>query len=404
MSIRQLALGLVLVALSLALFAAPSPGPRGRHDGELAGSATRGRRVYVEKSCVNCHAVMGSGGTIGPDLAEVGKGRSHDRLVAKMWDHLPLMVEKYSEEGLPWPSIDADEMDDLIAYLFYLNSFDKPGDFTLGREAFSQKGCSRCHAVGSARSEVGAPALDTYAASASPMKMVTAMWNHGPAMVDIQRSLGLEVPKFNGSEIADILAYLKGTAIQTGGRSDFLRPGEPDRGRLVFVDKQCIRCHAVHGSDERSGPDLADVDFGRSVTEIAGVLWNHGPLVWDELNEQGVAIAPFTVDDMTHLLAYLYFIDFYRDDGDPVAGEKLFAKRQCAGCHLADPGADSDFPSLEDLAWVAGEDGLAAALWNHGQTMIERMRAEFLPWPSISEDEMRDITRYLEQLYFEMDE
>ena len=115
--------------------------------------------------------------------------------------------------------------------------------------------------------------IEKFKAAMSPIKMVTAMWNHGPAMVATQRSLELEVPKFFGSEIADILAYLKGTATSAGERADFLRPGEPDRGRVVFVAKECVRCHAVNGGDERTGPDLAEVDLGKSVTEIAGILW-----------------------------------------------------------------------------------------------------------------------------------
>ena len=86
-------------------------------------------RVYVKKHCVDCHAVMGQGGTIGPDLAQVGKGRSHHRLVAKLWEHLPLMTETFQQEGLEWPTITDDEMEDLAAYLFYLNFFDKPGSY-----------------------------------------------------------------------------------------------------------------------------------------------------------------------------------------------------------------------------------------------------------------------------------
>ena len=39
------------------------------------------------------HAILGSGGKVGPDLAEVGKGRSFYALVADLWDHSPRMVE-----------------------------------------------------------------------------------------------------------------------------------------------------------------------------------------------------------------------------------------------------------------------------------------------------------------------
>jgi hypothetical protein len=34
-----------------------------------------------------------------------------------IWNHVPLMVHHFEEEGIPYPSFSANEMADLIAYL-----------------------------------------------------------------------------------------------------------------------------------------------------------------------------------------------------------------------------------------------------------------------------------------------
>jgi cytochrome c2 len=397
-------LGLTLAAGSAA-FAFPSMFRSGS-SGDLFqnGDASRGRRVYVQKDCVECHAVMGSGGTIGPDLAEVGKGRSHHRLVAKLWDHLPLMVESFSEKGLVWPDFTDKEMQDLTAYLFYLNFFDKPGDYNRGKLNFTTKGCIDCHSLGGSGGMVGPP-LDKFGSSASSLDLVARMWSHGPAMVRSQRERNVEVPKFQGTEVADLMAYLKGSSLEAI-RSRYQRPGDPDKGRAIFEQKQCALCHAVRGKGggEIKGPDLVDVDLDKSVPEIAGVLWNHGPLIWDNLVKRGAAIPPFTVDEIADLMAYLYFIDYQDETGDSKKGEKLFHSRSCGECHSEVAPSDAVAPSIPDLAEVVKNGSFAAALWNHGPRMLEAMDEELIAWPKFTEAEMGDLTFFLRQRYVDENE
>ncbi|NQU47345.1 MAG: c-type cytochrome [Planctomycetes bacterium] len=394
-------LGLILAAGSAA-FAFPAfflGGESFQH-----GDASRGRRVYVQKDCVECHAVMGSGGTIGPDLAEVGKGRSHHRLVTKLWDHLPLMVESFSEEGLVWPNFTDKEMQDLGAYLFYLNFFDKPGNYNRGKLNFTGKGCVDCHSIGNSGGSVG-PALDEFGSSASSLDLVARMWSHGPAMVRTQRERNAEVPKFKGTEVADLMAYLKGSSLKAA-RVPFQRPGNPDRGRNIFEQKQCALCHAVRGEGggEIKGPDLVDVDLNKSVPEIAGVLWNHGPLIWDTMVKRGAAIPPFTVDEIADLLAYLFYIDYEEETGDAKKGEQLFNSRSCGDCHLEAKEDDNKAPIVSQLSEVVKHGSFAAALWNHGPRMLESMDEELIAWPKFSEDEMRNLTFFLRQSYVEVED
>ena len=98
----------------------------------MGGKPLAGRKVFVKKQCVRCHAVMGNGGNLGPDLAEVGKGRSFFQLLSELWSHSPQMIQSMQDRSVPWPTFADEEMRDLTAYIYFLNFLDKPGEFQKG--------------------------------------------------------------------------------------------------------------------------------------------------------------------------------------------------------------------------------------------------------------------------------
>jgi cytochrome c2 len=69
---RSARLAGTLVGLSLfgvsAAGAQPTP--------SFTGDPISGRRIFVDRGCVRCHSIWGNGGTLGPDFALVGAGRS----------------------------------------------------------------------------------------------------------------------------------------------------------------------------------------------------------------------------------------------------------------------------------------------------------------------------------------
>lgn len=360
----------------------------------LQGDPARGRRVFIKKKCVECHAVLGSGGKVGPDLSQVGKGRSFYELVGQLWEHSPRMIKSMADKKVKWPTFKVREMADLISYLYYLNYFGKPGEYKKGKTAFTQKACVQCHSIGGRGGDRG-PSLDTYGAAASPLKMVTAMWNHGPKMVGVQTDLNIETPRFDGSEVADILAYLRASTTKLKMEAEYLSPGDPQKGRLVFEKKKCATCHPVRGVGKGEGPDLAKANLRRSVAEIAGILWNHGPMIWKKLGDMGVAIAPFTVPEMTDLVSYLYFIEYYDSGGDAKVGEKLFHDRGCGECHSKHARESIRGPVLTAMKSTSNPTSLATAFWNHAPAMVDARASAVLPWPSFTETEMRNLAFYL---------
>lgn len=378
-------------------------------ESQFAGDVLSGRQLFVEKGCMHCHAVLGHGGKIGPDLAEASKGRSFFDTLGLLWSHSPKMIQAVEAEGAEWPKISAKEMDDLLSYLYYLNYFDKPGDFVRGEKVFRGKKCVACHAVGTLGGAVGPP-LDKYGSQASPIAMVAQMWNHGPNMSVKMKELSIASPEFEGTDVSDLLAYIRGATVTSGVHHEYIAPGDPAKGRKLFTKAGCSRCHAVRGENGGKkgggsiGPDLADVDLRRGVAELAGIMWNHGPIMWRQMRELELEIITFEAEDMAHIIAYLYFINYYSDTGDPAAGEKVFSDKGCLACHPTGGVGEGVGPDLLKSRAIRRPARFAAALWNHAPAMVKTAQAKVMPWPEFRESQMRDLHAFLVALQSKDDE
>ncbi|HXG52640.1 MAG TPA: c-type cytochrome [candidate division Zixibacteria bacterium] len=171
------------------------------------GSPQRGEKLFSEKRCIQCHSVDGQGGRIGPNLRGRLKG-SLMRIAGAMWNHGPGMWKKMAERGIQVPSLTADEMSDLVSYLYFVQFVDAPGTAARGRVVFQEKKCANCH--GSADRKRARAAVDLAKAEtlATPLAVVTEMWNHASTMERKMLEEAVEWPVFRGREMADLIAYL----------------------------------------------------------------------------------------------------------------------------------------------------------------------------------------------------
>jgi cytochrome c2 len=144
-----------------------------------------GGRVFTEKGCGLCHAIRGAGPTAGPELAKIERKSFFD-IGAAMSNHLRGVT-------IPKPSLSADEVTRLIAFLFTLQYYDQPGDAKAGEQAFGAKGCVQCHEVGGKGGRRG-PSLDFLKHANSPVLVAVALWNHGPEMAEAVETRGIPRP------------------------------------------------------------------------------------------------------------------------------------------------------------------------------------------------------------------
>ena len=86
------------------------------------GVAERGRIVFQEKRCGNCHLAPAKGAAQGPDFSKSEKLKTQLEVATEMWNHASTMEETMLKESVEWPVFRSGEMADLVAYLISLRA------------------------------------------------------------------------------------------------------------------------------------------------------------------------------------------------------------------------------------------------------------------------------------------
>src|SRR5574341_2657261 len=111
------------------------------------------------------------------------------------------------ERGITFIKFSQEEMADLVAFLYFINYFDKIGDKENGEKLFVQKRCVACHSLWGKGGSVG-PDLASAPELISPADIATQMWNHVPNMEKATRERKIPWPRFEPGQMRDILEYI----------------------------------------------------------------------------------------------------------------------------------------------------------------------------------------------------
>jgi len=192
----------------------PQPPARTDENG-LRGSAERGWQVYQSK-CIQCHSVRGKGGRIGPALGpELGPDRdlpnTPAQFAAVLWNHAPAMLQHAREAQMAPPTLQGDEIADLLRFLASLRYFEPSGSAFLGERVFGERGCARCHGSKAEGTREG-PALRAGSDAFTTVSLATALWRHGPAMWARAEKLGIPWPTLEATDVGDLIAFLNDSA------------------------------------------------------------------------------------------------------------------------------------------------------------------------------------------------
>jgi cytochrome c2 len=360
---------------------------------ELPNDPLAGEKVFVNKGCVKCHSIFGKGGKIGRDLGKTQTHRGPTGIFAMMWNHSPEMG-KLMQKPQKMPIFSEQEMADFMAFLYFLSYLDERGEAEKGRTVLEQKKCLACHKVGGEGRKVG-PDLDKIKSHAHPLSLIQSIWNHGISMSAKMSALGIQRPKFTGSDIVDLFAYLREISAHETDASTYLTPGKPKVGERVFEEKACFQCHEMGNKGKAVGPDLTRVDFHFGVTQIAATMWNHGPKILKEMEKLKIESPIFKENEMADLVAYLYFLNFIGQSGDVEEGKLLFTKKECVKCHAMRGHGGNVGPDLALSEKTKNYIKITTAMWNHNQKMRILMDKVGVPMPRFSEKEMKDLFFYL---------
>ena len=347
-----------------------------------------GGRVFTEKGCGLCHSIRGAGPTAGPELAKIERKSFFD-IGAAMSNHLRGV-------SIPKPSLSADEVTSLIAFLFTLQYYDQPGDAKAGEQAFAAKGCVQCHEVGGKGGRRG-PSLDFLKHANSPVLVAVALWNHGPEMAEAVETRGIPRPTFTGKELGDIVAFIGAAAKEGSGEPASVDPGVPERGEKLFKAKQCVACHSVGGKGGRIGPELGKAKQHHvSLTDFAALMWNHGPKMWARMQERGIQIPRLKGQEMADIVAYLYVSHYFDQEVSPSRGQQVLRDKGCLACHAARGQGGRTAADLATYRAARSGPALVAALWNHPR-YLQKERRE-VPWPLLTGQELTDMAAFLGSL------
>jgi mono/diheme cytochrome c family protein len=269
-----------------------------------SGDAKAGERLFAAKGCVQCHAVGGKGGTVGPALDGLKKANSPVLVAAAMWNHGPQMAEVMKAKGIPRPAFQERELVDLIAYVVQAaqdtggeTAQVVPGTPERGQMIFAARQCVACHSVGGKGAKVG-PDLGTATHHLSLTRFAERMWNHGPPMWAKMKERGIEVPKLSGQDVADILAYLYTSRYLDDKASS-------QRGAHLVRDKGCLTCHSVRGKGGKLAADYATSRVVSSPVSLVAGMWNHSAYMEAKAQKQDIAWPVLTGQELGDIAAYL---------------------------------------------------------------------------------------------------
>jgi mono/diheme cytochrome c family protein len=354
-----------------------------------------GSRVFGGKGCAKCHSIGGIGSKIGPDLGRTPGTRSFYDLAAAMWNHAPQMAKQMQKIGIGRPQLSPSETGDLIAFLYTLNYFDRPGDPKKGNLLFAKKYCVSCHQLAGTGGVLG-PNLDGLAQNGTPISISAAMWNHGPTMAAAMRSNNIQRPTFTASELDDLIAYIKSAKTETTPEPMYVLPGQPQHGQELFSTRSCIECHSVKGRGGKVGGDLADRKNQVSLVQFAAAMWNKTPAMLKEMSSHNIPVPQLRAEEMADIVAYLYSVQYFARPGDFTRGKALVKAKNCVSCHTGTPGNHDIAPDFRKIERLDQPVTVVAAMWNHAGLMEQKMGKMSLEWPSLTGSEMADVVVYIQ--------
>jgi cytochrome c2 len=152
-----------------------------------------GNAVFQSAGCAKCHQAVDA-------LANDVQGETLTEIAAEMWNHAPRMASA----GASATNLAPGQMRDLIGSFWAAKFFEDAGQPTSGRRVFANKRCTVCHNDASS----GAPRLPIPGRDFNAAAMISVVWRHGPRMLDLMKTKGLQWPRCNRAQMADLIAYL----------------------------------------------------------------------------------------------------------------------------------------------------------------------------------------------------
>ena len=291
-------------------------------------------------------------------------------------------------------------------------------ELTEGRRLFETRGCRGCHKLNGIGGSIGPDLTEEGANHRSPD------WLERHFLAPTEVSTGSAMPNyhFTKEQAKDLSYYMLSLTSEDMGSyySSVRLIPSASYGRQLFVEKDCIVCHAVGGVGAKSAPDLL------GVTKRHSLAWLDEQLVNPDLVYPGSTMPEYDLETNARKALVTYMATATPDDAQAIlshkvrplteadvaieAGKRDFARFGCAGCHgteleggLANPNAQGgQVPSLVHLSDDYTKDEIIAVIRNGRAPPLDNASGPTPPlympaWKSLLSDE--DIHQLVEFLW-----
>ena len=191
------------------------------------------------------------------------------------------------------------------------------------------------------------------------------------------------------------LILLAAGLLAAGTPTEAQAPADAARGHALFEQKQCSHCHQPRGQ-RGDGPALEDIRRPQGALELAGRIWNHAPVMFALLKQQGLEWPQIGAAEMADLMAYLQ-ADAARDPApDLYQGQVLLIRKGCLKCHrLRGEGGSVGIEFTQYHTGYQSPVAWATTIWNHSSRMAGHFARLGVLYPRFTGDEMVNLFGFL---------
>lgn len=154
----------------------------------------------------------------------------------------------------------------------------------------------------------------------------------------------------------------------------------------------------IGGKGGKVGPELGRAHHV-SLTQFAGLMWNHGPAMWARMKERGIQSPELTGQEMADIVAYLYTSHYFDPGAGSIAlGQQVVKTKGCVTCHSVRGQGGKVAADFATSNVVGSPSALVAAMWNHSRLMEDQAAKQGLKLPRLTGQELADLAAYVKSL------
>ncbi|MEW6212796.1 MAG: c-type cytochrome [Acidobacteriota bacterium] len=95
------------------------------------------------------------------------------------------------------------------------------------------------------------------------------------------------------------------------------------------------------------------------------------------------------------MISHLYYLNYFNEPGDEIAGRELFFEKGCIKCHSIASQGGNIGPPLDKFKSDVSTLSIAQAMWNHSPDMVARMADLGIDKPYFKQKEMANLLTFI---------